>query len=122
MEFDPEGNLVQAWGGPGAGYDWPENEHGIFVDAQSNVWLAGNAEKDAQILKFTRDGRFQMQIGKPGMSKGDADTEPEPARRRPARSRANELRSRRLRQSPRHRLRRGHRRPTSVTGANGRPW
>ena len=75
MEFDSEGNLVQAWGGPGAGYDWPENEHGIFVDAQNNVWLAGNAEKDAQILKFTRDGRFQMQIGKPGMSKGDADTQ-----------------------------------------------
>jgi DNA-binding beta-propeller fold protein YncE len=75
MEFDSEGNLVQAWGGPGAGYDWPENEHGIFVDAQGNVWLAGNAEKDAQILKFTRDGRFQMQIGKPGMSKGDADTQ-----------------------------------------------
>jgi hypothetical protein len=75
MEFDSEGNLVQAWGGPGSGYDWPENEHGIFVDAQSNVWLAGNAEKDAHILKFTRDGRFQMQIGKPGMSKGDADTQ-----------------------------------------------
>jgi len=75
MEFDGEGNLVQAWGGPGAGYDWPENEHGIFVDAQNNVWLAGNAEKDAQILKFTRDGRFQMQIGKPGMSKGDGDTQ-----------------------------------------------
>jgi hypothetical protein len=75
MEFDSEGNLMQAWGGPSAGYDWPENEHGIFVDSQNNVWLAGNAEKDAQILKFTRDGRFQMQIGKPGMSKGDADTQ-----------------------------------------------
>jgi len=74
MEFDNEGNLVQAWGGPGPGYDWPENEHGIFVDAHNNVWLAGNGEKDAQILKFTRDGRFVMQIGKPGMSKGDADT------------------------------------------------
>jgi len=74
MEFDREGNLVQGWGGPGAGYDWPQNEHGIFVDAQGNVWLAGNAEKDAQILKFTRDGRFLMQIGKPGMSTGDADT------------------------------------------------
>ena len=118
MEFDPEGNLVQAWGGPGAGYDWPENEHGIFVDAQSNVWLAGNAEKDAQILKFTRDGRFQMQIGKPGMSKGDADTaEPEPARRRPARSGDQRaLRGRRLRQSPRHRLRRGHRRLQASLG------
>jgi DNA-binding beta-propeller fold protein YncE len=75
MEFDNEGNLIQAWGGPGPGYDWPETEHGIFVDTQDNVWLAGNAEKDAQILKFTRDGRFVMQIGKPGMSKGDADTQ-----------------------------------------------
>src|SRR5262249_44820535 len=42
MEFDSEGNLLQAWGGPGPSYDWPENEHGIFVDAQNNVWLAGN--------------------------------------------------------------------------------
>ena len=75
MEFDNEGNLLQAWGGPGPGYDWPANEHGIYVDPQSNVWLAGNGEKDNQILKFTRAGRFVMQIGKPGMSKGDADTQ-----------------------------------------------
>ena len=26
IEFDPAGNVVQAWGGPGAGYDWPTNE------------------------------------------------------------------------------------------------
>src|SRR5262245_56169144 len=32
IEFDPEGNVVQAWGGPGTGYQWPETEHGIFVD------------------------------------------------------------------------------------------
>src|SRR5260221_8043815 len=31
MEFDNAGNLIQAWGGPGAGYDWPEGEHGIFI-------------------------------------------------------------------------------------------
>ena len=83
MEFDGEGNLLQAWGGPGPGYDWPANEHGIFVDPAGNVWLAGNGEKDHQILKFTRDGRFLMQIGKPASSGGDADTaEPQPARRR----------------------------------------
>ncbi|HET8531549.1 MAG TPA: hypothetical protein VFO08_10400 [Methylomirabilota bacterium] len=74
MEFDGEGNLLQAWGGPGPGYDWPANEHGIFVDPAGNVWLAGNGEKDNQILKFSRDGRFLMQIGKPGSSGGDADT------------------------------------------------
>jgi len=75
MEFDTDGSLLQAWGGPGAGYDWPANEHGIFVDHGGNVWLAGNGEKDDQVLKFTRDGRFLMQIGKPGATGGDADTQ-----------------------------------------------
>src|SRR6476620_7973541 len=45
MEFDPDGNLLQAWGGPGEGYDWPKSEHGIYVDKQDRVWLAGN-DKD----------------------------------------------------------------------------
>ena len=31
IEFDPEGNVVQAWGGPGQGFDWPKQEHGIRV-------------------------------------------------------------------------------------------
>ena len=74
LEFDPEGNLVQSWGGPGTGYDWPANEHGIFVDHAGHVWLAGNGEKDHHVLKFTRDGKFLLQIGKPGASRGDADT------------------------------------------------
>ena len=74
MQFDAEGNLLQAWGGPGAGYEWPDNEHGIHVDHQNNVWLAGNGPKDSQILKFTRDGKFLLQIGKHGQSGGDGDT------------------------------------------------
>lgn len=74
MEFDAEGRLLQAWGGPGAGYDWPANEHGIFVDHQDHVWLAGNGEKDHHVLKFTRTGRFLLQIGKPGAGGGDGDT------------------------------------------------
>jgi DNA-binding beta-propeller fold protein YncE len=70
MEFDREGNYVQGWGGPGQGYDWPKNEHGIYVDPHGNVWIAGNDNADHQILKFTRDGKFLMQIGKPGKSEG----------------------------------------------------
>jgi len=70
MEFDPEGNYVQGWGGPGEGYDWPKQEHGIHVDWQGNVWIAGNDPADHHILKFTRDGRFLLQIGKPGKSEG----------------------------------------------------
>jgi DNA-binding beta-propeller fold protein YncE len=74
MEFDPDGNLVQAWGGPGAGYDWPGNEHGIFLDHTDHVWLGGNGDKDHQILKFTRAGQFVLQIGKAGVTGGDGDT------------------------------------------------
>jgi len=75
IEFDPAGNVVQAWGGPGQGYEWPDNEHGIYVDAKDNVWIGGNGDKDAQILKFTRAGKFLMQIGHHGQSKGSNDTQ-----------------------------------------------
>ncbi len=74
LEFDGEGTLVQAWGGPGAGYRWPANEHGIFVDHQDHVWIAGNGAKDGQVLEFTRDGRFVKAIGAPGVVGGDRDT------------------------------------------------
>lgn len=74
MEFDTEGHLLQAWGGPGAGYTWPDNEHGIFVDHRDQVWIAGNGAKDGQILKFRRDGKFLMKIGEPGVVGNDADT------------------------------------------------
>ena len=64
LEFDPEGNLVKAWGGPGQGYDWPTSNHGISVDDRDNVWIGGNGEGDSHILKFTHDGKFLMQIGR----------------------------------------------------------
>jgi DNA-binding beta-propeller fold protein YncE len=66
MVFDASGNLLRAWGGPGAGYRWPENEHGIFIDDNDFVWLAGNGKTDSHLLKFTMDGKFVLQIGKPG--------------------------------------------------------
>jgi DNA-binding beta-propeller fold protein YncE len=75
MEFDAAGNLIQSWGGPGPGYDWPDNEHGMFVDYKENVWVGGNSEKDTNILKFTRNGKFLLQIGHHGKSAGSNDTE-----------------------------------------------
>ncbi len=74
LEFDQAGNLVSSWGGPGKGYEWPQSEHGIFVDDKDYVWTAGNGEKDAQILKFTHQGTFVLQIGRQGQSKGNNDT------------------------------------------------
>lgn len=73
IEFDPEGNVVQAWGGPGAGYDWFTNEHGIYVDPKGFVWLGGNGAKDGQVLKFTREGKFVLQIGHPAVGADSND-------------------------------------------------
>ena len=73
IEFDPEGNVVAAWGGPvaGAPYTWPGSNHGIAVDDKNNVWIGGNGggpNWDSHILKFTHDGKFLQQIGTPGQA------------------------------------------------------
>ena len=84
--WDSEGNFIRGWGGAsGAGYEWPEREHGIHIDNKGFVWISGNScptnglpglkpVADDQILKFTQDGRFVMQIGHSNQSKGNADT------------------------------------------------
>jgi DNA-binding beta-propeller fold protein YncE len=74
LEFDVDGTLLRAWGGPGVGYEWPQLEHGIYIDDDQNVWLGAGGEKDAHILKFTADGRFLMQIGQQGHNGGSNDT------------------------------------------------
>ena len=84
MEFDAAGNYIQGWGGPGPGYEWPENEHGITIDYKDNFWIGGNKGEfvdgpagivDTQVLKFTRTGKFIMQIGHAHTSAGSNDTE-----------------------------------------------
>lgn len=81
LEFDSGGHFIQGWGGlsgsrqtsaaTGA-YEWPENEHGLHVDAKGFVWIVGNAiPQDGQILKFTKAGKFVMQIGKSGQTGGN---------------------------------------------------
>ena len=72
--FDGSGNLLRSWGGPGTGYQWPENEHGIFVDDNDFIWLAGNGKKDGQLLKFAMDGKFVLQIGRGGVEANSNDT------------------------------------------------
>lgn len=74
LKFDSAGKLLNAWGGPGQGYDWPDTEHGIHVDTKGFVWVTGNGDNDGQILKFTGDGKFVMQIGKVGPQTSNADT------------------------------------------------
>lgn len=75
MQFDAAGNLMQAWGGPGEGYEWPEGEHGIFIDHENNVWIGGAGSNAHQVLKFTSDGKFLLQIGKAGKNGGSNSKE-----------------------------------------------
>ena len=93
LVFDTAGKLLQAWGGPGDpnflqtkcreadGCVWPAREHGIYVDQNDFVYIAGNGQarsfhgqypwapnfgNDSQILKFKPDGTFVYQIGTAG--------------------------------------------------------
>ena len=131
LEFDTAGTLLNSWGGPGQGYQWPQNPAGIAVDAKGNVWIAAGgyppapagrgrgpapaaapaagaagagagagrgagrgapaggaapagaapaarggapaaptAPADAHVIKFSRDGKFLLQIGTPGKMEG----------------------------------------------------
>jgi hypothetical protein len=87
IEFDEDGNFVRGWGGPytptadNAKYSWPIHEHGITVDYKGNVWVCGNGRDKAKglddnhCIKFTKDGKFLLQIGSSGKSKGSLDAE-----------------------------------------------
>src|SRR5579862_5193440 len=75
LEFDQDGNLLRHWGGKGNGYDWPDSNHGVTIDYKGNVWIGGNGAGNNQVLKFTQDGKFLMQIGHPKASKGSNDVE-----------------------------------------------
>jgi 6-phosphogluconolactonase (cycloisomerase 2 family) len=104
LEFGPSGRYLQGWGGPvkDAPYQWfnrgglhsafaecasctaqrrlngdgrpGSGEHGIAVDADDNVWLTGNGDGDGEILKFTKDGKFLLQIGREGVGVDSNDT------------------------------------------------
>lgn len=82
VEFDATGKFLRGWGGEGAGYDWPDAEHNIFVDQKSRVWISGSSpsgqsrttRSDDMLLKFTADGKFLAQIGGRSVSRGSTDT------------------------------------------------
>jgi hypothetical protein len=82
LEFDANGKFLQSWGGPGAGFDWPDSEHGLAVDYKDNVWITGSSpaskpaskQTDDMVLKFTSKGKFLLQIGGRSSSGGNTDT------------------------------------------------
>ena len=66
IEFDPAGNVVNAWGGPGEGYTWPDSNHGLEIAPNGNIWIGGNGGADSHILVFSAEGDFVREIGLPG--------------------------------------------------------
>lgn len=81
LEFDAAGKFLQAWGGDGPGFDWPDAEHNIFVDHKENVWISGSSpggqskttRSDDMLLKFTNAGKFLLQVGGRSVSLGSKD-------------------------------------------------
>jgi DNA-binding beta-propeller fold protein YncE len=74
IEFDAEGNVIKAWGGPGQGFEWPESNHGITPDSKGNLWIGGNGANDGHVLKFTHEGKFVKQFGFAYASAGSNDS------------------------------------------------
>ena len=75
LAFNQAGDLIQHWGGPGEGYEWPQSNHGLAFDHKDNIWIGGNGADDAHVLKFTKDGQFLMQLGHSGGNAGSNDRE-----------------------------------------------
>lgn len=57
--FEPDGTLVATWG---AGVF--KRPHGIFIDAQDNVYCTDDFDHTVRV--FSRDGRLRLTLGTPG--------------------------------------------------------
>ena len=69
VQFDPAGKFLRGFG---AGlFVFP---HGIHADREGNIWVAdasGNEGKGHVVVKFSREGKVLLTLGKPGVA-GDA--------------------------------------------------
>jgi DNA-binding beta-propeller fold protein YncE len=86
LEFDQAGNLINHWGGPGEGFEWPQSTGAISIDHKGNVWIAAAGQpepvagrgaapatprpQDAHVIKFSGAGKFLLQIGRAGKVEG----------------------------------------------------
>ena len=71
LELDPDGKVLRTWGGPGQGYTWFDQEHGIYIDHNGFVWTG--TSNGMHVMKFTQDGKHVLTIGEPGVNKGSND-------------------------------------------------
>ena len=73
IEFDAEGEVVQAWGDPDTQdvSEFPRNPHGLFVDHNDFVWIG--SYRHHRVMKFTRSGEHLMTIGQYDVTGGRND-------------------------------------------------
>lgn len=63
IEFDAEGNVVNAWGDSKV---LPKDLHGCAIDKEGHVWLDGS--EDGIVQEYSHDGKeLLLQIGKKGV-------------------------------------------------------
>jgi DNA-binding beta-propeller fold protein YncE len=87
IEFDQEGNVVQAWpplqqyeedgqqlweAAPDGYGEWGRREHSVIVDHNDFVWVSN--DNSHVIYKFNRDGTHVLTIGEKNVNRGSNDT------------------------------------------------
>ena len=118
IEFDGDGNVVQAWGGPGAGYEWFQVEHGIYVDPAGQ--RVGRRQRRQRQPRAEVHARRQVPAADRQVGAARRQQRQDDARRpRGGRSRhcgERGLHRRRLQEQARRRLRRDDRRVQAPLG------
>ena len=73
IEFDAQGDVVQAWGDPSTQdvSEFPRNAHGLFVDHDDFVWVG--SFRHHRVMKFTRSGELVMTLGEYEVNGGSND-------------------------------------------------
>lgn len=77
LQFDRTGTLVKSFGAETMIFP-----HGFHVDEEGNVWITDAQGKDGkghQVLKFSRDGKPLMALGKAGVAGDGPDTFNQPS-------------------------------------------
>jgi hypothetical protein len=81
MRFSPDGTYLDGWGGPAYAPEidgvnqWPSTVHGLYVDDNQSVWIAGNGDGDHVVLNFTAEGDFLRSLGRRNATGGNFDRE-----------------------------------------------
>ena len=79
MTFAQDGTYLGGFGGAHLAPEidgieqWPANVHGIYVDAEDTVWIAGNGDGDHVVLNFTAEGEFLRSFGRREQTGGNFD-------------------------------------------------